>query len=180
MAPLPPRSAGSPDLWEQSSLYSKHAAQLLRLAEVRRTIENNTSRLPCDGSKFDPYKRDFNLRSGKGWEKQPSNPHGLAAGVAVLCLLAILSSAMLVLFLQRQRKARGGKKLLRFPRVGRAPHVAYQPTQGVPGVKCAAGTGMVNPEYRDTEQEMADMAMSGNPFARPSMQVTDWPSGPDN
>ena len=81
-------------------------------------------------------------------------------GVAVLCLLAILSSAMLVLFLQRQRKARGGKKLLRwarklflglgfrFPRVGRAPHVAYQPTQGVPGVKCAAGTGMVNPEYR--------------------------------
>ena len=36
------------------------------------------------------------------------------AGVAVLCLLAILSSAMLVLFLQRQRKARGGKKLLRW------------------------------------------------------------------
>ena len=35
-------------------------------------------------------------------------------GVAVLCLLAILSSAMLVLFLQRQRKARGGKKLLRW------------------------------------------------------------------
>ena len=33
------------------------------------------------GSKFDPYKRDFNLRSGRGWEKQPSNPHGLAAGV---------------------------------------------------------------------------------------------------
>jgi len=47
-------------------------------------------------------------------------------------------------------------------------------------VRCAAGTGMVNPEYRDTEQEMADMAMSGNPFARPSVQVTDWPSGPDN
>ena len=35
------------------------------------------------GSKFDPYKRDFNLRSGKGWEKQPSNPHGLAAGVCL-------------------------------------------------------------------------------------------------
>ena len=37
-------------------------------------------------------------------------------GVAVLCLIAILSSAMLVLFLQRQRKARGGKKLLRWAR----------------------------------------------------------------
>ena len=36
----------------------------------------------------------------------------------------------------------------RFPRAGRAPHVAYQPTQGLVGVKCAAGTGMVNPEYR--------------------------------
>ena len=36
----------------------------------------------------------------------------------------------------------------RFPRAGRAPHVAYQPTEGLVGVKCAAGTGMVNPEYR--------------------------------
>ena len=34
-------------------------------------------------------------------------------GVAVLCLSAVFSSAMLVLFLHRQRKARGGKKLLR-------------------------------------------------------------------
>jgi len=124
----------------------------MSLVEVRRLIQNNSSRIPCDGAKFDPYQRDFNLHSGEGWENQPVKAHGLAAGVAVLCLSAVFSSAMLVLFLHRQRKARGGKKLLRFPRAGRAPHVAYQPTQGLPGVKCAAGTGMVNPEYRDTDK----------------------------
>ena len=108
--------------------------------------------------------------------------------------------------------------MIRFPRAGRAPHVAYRPTQvayqtthayqpthvayrptqGLPGVHCAAGTGMVNPDYRwkqnvvgdvgfavmdggcrnifnealmcrDTEQEMADMTTSANPFARPSL-----------
>ena len=89
--------------------------------------------------------------------------------------------------------------ITRFPRAGRAPHVAYRPTQGLPGVKCAAGTGMVNPEYRcrmttfllgcnlfkmvgveslvkqcfcrDTEQEMADMTASANPYARPAIKV---------
>jgi len=141
----------------------------MSLTEVQKLIQKNSSRLPCDGSKFDPYQRDFNLHSGVGWEKQGGQAHGLAAGVAVLCLSAVFCSAMLVLFLHRQRKARGGKKLLRFPRAGRAPHVAYRPTQGLPGVQCAAGTGMVNPEYRDTEQEMADMTTSANPFARPSL-----------
>ena len=64
--------------------------------------------------------------------------------------------------------------------------MAYRPTQGLVGVKCAAGTGMVNPEYRckiveipvrqsgcrDTEQEMADMTRSANPFARPATKVS--------
>jgi len=72
------------------------------------------------------------------------------------------------------------KIIIRFPRAGRAPHVAYRPTEGLVGVKCAAGTGMVNPEYRDTEQEMADMTTSANPFARPATKVVDWPSDPDH
>jgi len=39
---------------------------------------------------------------------------------------------------------------------------------------------MVNPEYRDTEQEMADMTKSANPFGRPATKVVEWPSGPDH
>merc|ERR1712037_424570 len=88
----------------------------MSLADVQRLIHNNSSRLPCDGSKFDPYQRDFNLHTGEGWQKQQaSKTHGLAAGlrdaseskntkahrvaagVTVLCLSAVFSSAMLVL-----------------------------------------------------------------------------------
>jgi len=149
----------------------------MSMVEVMGLSTNHSSVLPCGTAQFDPYRRSFFKQE---LEHRKVQAHGapLAGGVAAVCVAAVLATALLVTVLHRQKRSRGGQ-LLRFPRAGRAPHVAYTPTEALTGVRCSAGTGIVNPEYRDTEQEMADMAARG-PYSRPSMKVVDWPGPPED
>ena len=96
---------------------------LQQVATVSCSLLSSFTLLPCSFFHCNAVYAD-SLDAADGSEPSDADDE---KGVAVLCLSAVFSSAMLVLFLHRQRKARGGKKLLRLMLIiiARHNHASY-------------------------------------------------------
>jgi len=114
--------------------------------------------LPCDTFQFDPFMKNFNIVGDRAvTPDMVTTVHGLAAGVVVTCVMAIIATAALVFTLHRQQQNKRRLSAMRFASGGSTPQVGYMPApkQGV--VRTSFGVGYFNQEFKDEEAEMKEI-----------------------